>query len=266
MLYWAITTWKHVVRHSISPKKKHITFSELTLRGVTYVTALILPNFKRSGNGAVFTKKYRDTNIYTVNVKNSSVLLCNQRSFPSIILKNTFHYYSDLWTNKTDYNIPGGKTGFDSQETKLPVYWNTPFTKICLGMKIGHQIKFIAINKQANSLYSLIADEKCRATSLGRNAWKTLIGSQASLQYNCNKEGFNVVGTSSYHSKARIGIISNNENDCGSCDSRIGFGTGGHPDDSNTCGNEAQHLTDNGDKKTKAIGYILVQWKSSLNC
>ena len=118
----AITTWKHVVRHSISLKKKHITFSELTLRGVTYVTALILPNFKRSGNGAVFTKKYRDTNIYTVNVKNSSVLLCNQRSFPSIILKNTFHYNSDLWINKTDYNIPGGKTGFDSQETKLPAY------------------------------------------------------------------------------------------------------------------------------------------------
>ena len=126
-------------------------------------------------------------------------------------------------------------------------------------MKIGHQINFIAINKQADSLYSLIADEKYRATSLGRNAWKTLIGSQASLQSNCNKDGFNVVGTSTSYSKARIGIISNNENDCSSCDSRIGFGTGGHPDDSNTCGNEAQHLTDNGDKKIKAMGYILVQ-------
>ena len=29
----------------------------------------------------------------------------------------------------------GGKTGFDSQETKLPTYWSTPFSKICLGMK-----------------------------------------------------------------------------------------------------------------------------------
>jgi len=51
--------------------------------------------------------------------------------------------------------------------------------------------------------------------------WKTLIGSQASLQRNCNKEGFNVaIG------KARIGIVGNNENDCNSCDSRIGFATG----------------------------------------
>ena len=62
-------------------------------------------------------------------------------------------------------------------------------------MKIGPQIKFIAINKQASSLYTLIADGKYRATSLGRNTWKTLVGSQASLQHNCNKEGFNVVGT-----------------------------------------------------------------------
>ena len=67
------------------------------------------------------------------------------------------------------------------------------------------------------------------------------------------------MGTSSYHSVARIGIISNNGNDCSTCDSRIGFGTGGLHDDSNTCGNEAKYSTDNGDKKIKAMGYILVQ-------
>ena len=114
------------------------------------------------------------------------------------------------------------------------------------------------INKQANSLYSLIADGQYRATSLGRNTWKTLIGSQASLQYNCNKEGFNVLGTNSSNSRARIGIISNYENHCNFCDSRIGFGTGGYPDDSNTCGNEAKHLPDNGDKTIKTMRYILV--------
>jgi len=126
-------------------------------------------------------------------------------------------------------------------------------------MRIGHQINFIVINKQADSLYSLIADGHYCATSLGRNMWKTLIGSQASLQRSCNKEGFNVVGASRPHSKARIGIISNNQNDCSSCDSRIGFGTAGHPDDSNTCGNEAQSSPDNGNKHIKAMGYILVQ-------
>ena len=127
-------------------------------------------------------------------------------------------------------------------------------------MKIGQQINFIVINKQADSLYSLIADGQYRATSLGRNTWKTLIGSEASMQLNCNMEGFNAVGSSAINSKARIGLVSNQENDCNSCDSRIGFGTGGAHDNSNTCGNEATHLPDNGNKHIKAMGYILVQW------
>ena len=146
----------------------------------------------------------------------------------------------------------------DSHETKLPTYWNTPFNKICLGMKIGQQFKSVVINHQARSLYSLIADDKYRATSLGRNTWKKLIGTRASLQTNCNMEGFNVL-SSINNSKARIGICSNDQNDCLSCDSRIGFGTGGYPDDSNTCGNEAKHGADNGDQHIKAMGYILVQ-------
>ena len=174
--------------------------------------------------------------------------------------QQTFEYNSSLWSNKETFNLDGGNTGFDSQETKLPSYWNTSFSKICLGMKIGQQIRFIVINRQANSLYSLIADGQYRATSLGRDMWKSLIGSDASLQHNCNKEGFNAV-SSKYrqYSKARIGIISNNENDCKSCNSRIGFGTGGHPDKTNSCGNEAVDSPDNGDKHIKAMGYILVQ-------
>ena len=129
-------------------------------------------------------------------------------------------------------------------------------------MKIGHQINFIVINRHANSLFSLIADGQYRATSLGRNTWKKLIGSQASLQRNCNKEGFNAVGAVgkySYCSRARIGFLGNEQNECNSCDSRIGFGTKGYPDDSNTCGNEAKHNPDNGEKHIKAMGYILVQ-------
>ena len=126
-------------------------------------------------------------------------------------------------------------------------------------MKIGQQINFIAINKQANSMYSLIADGQYRATSLGRNKWRELIGSQVSLRLNCNKEGFNAESNLSGNSKARIGIISNAKNECDSCDSRIGFGTGGYPDNSNTCGNEARHELQIKEKHIKANGYILVQ-------
>ena len=155
-------------------------------------------------------------------------------------------------------------TGFDGQETKLPSYWETQFSKLCLGMRNGPTRRFVVIQQSANSLYALIADGKYRAASLGRNKWKSLIGPQASLQKNCNKEGFNVVcegnkGSQLQCSRARIGIIANEQNDCYSCDSRIGYGIGGFKDDSNTCGNVAKHSADNGDKYIKAMGYILVQ-------
>ena len=176
-------------------------------------------------------------------------------------IKKTFHYTSVYWSDTNEYNLRGGETGFDTRETKMPSYWNTTFSKICLGMKIGERINFMVINKHANSLYSLIADGQYHATSLGRDTWKTLIGSQASLQTSCSKEGFNALSTGNGASKARIGILGNNENDCVSCDSRIGFGTGGYHDDSNTCGNEAINhwSSDNGGKHIKAMGYILVQ-------
>ena len=107
-------------------------------------------------------------------------------------------------------------------------------------------------------MHSLIADGVYRATSLGRDTWKSLIGSQGSLQRHCNKEGFNVA-TNIHNSKARIGIIGNEQRNCGSPDSRIGFGTGGYPETRNTCGNEAKHGGDNGNKQIRAMGYILVQ-------
>ena len=128
-------------------------------------------------------------------------------------------------------------------------------------MMVDNQIKFIVINKRASSLHSLIADGKYRNTSLGRDTWKLLISSLGSLQKNCNKEGFNAKSTKQFNykdmSKARIGILGNNENDCRQCDSRIGFGTGGLHDDTNTCGNEA--TSSPADKHIKAMGYILVQ-------
>ena len=112
--------------------------------------------------------------------------------FP-VLFKRTFHYSSSYWTDRNEYNSPGGETGFDENEMKLTTYWNTSFSRICLGMKIDQQLRFIVVNKQADSLYSLIANGKYRETSLGRNTWKEMVGANASLQKNCNKEGFNVV-------------------------------------------------------------------------
>ena len=178
---------------------------------------------------------------------------------PNLFFQRTFHYNSHFWNDTKSYHLKAGRTGFDTQETKLPTYWNTSFSRICLGMKIDQELNFIVINKTAKSLYSLIADGQYRNTTLGRDTWMKLIGPMASLQRKCNKEGFNAVSASKAHSKARIGIISNQQNNCRSCDTRIGFGAGGRIDDSNTCGNEGKHSLNNEDKHIKAMGYILVQ-------
>lgn len=133
------------------------------------------------------------------------------------------------------------------QETKLPIYLNTSFSKVCLGMKILGEVNtnFISINKKADSLYSLIADGQFRATSLGRNPWNALLGSKNNLQSHCNREGFNAFCGGL---KARIGILGNNENDCNSCDSFIGFGTK-DTTNSGPCG----------DRHNEVMGYILIQ-------
>ena len=125
-------------------------------------------------------------------------------------------------------------------------------------MKVGAESKFIVLNQAASWLHSLIADGQYRKTSLGQDAWKSLVA-EASLQQNCYKEGFNAVSDLSNHSKARIGTLGNNENDCKSSDSRIGFGTAGYPDESNSWGDVAKHGGDNGNKLIKAMGVILVQ-------
>ena len=176
------------------------------------------------------------------------------------LFQTTFHYDAHYWKNHDKVNLFGGETGFDEQESKLPTYWNTSFSKICLGMKINKHHKFIVINRLADSLHSLIADDQYRNTSLGRDEWKALIGSNASLQHNCNREGFNVFSGRRDRSKVRIGIISNDQNDCYSCNSLIGFGTGSQHNNVESCGNEARHIgLDNGQKSIKAMGYILVQ-------
>ena len=126
-------------------------------------------------------------------------------------------------------------------------------------MKIGQQIDFIIINKTASSLYSVITDgEYCNIT-LGRDMWKSLVGTQGSLQVNCNKEGFNSRSAARWRARARIGILGNNENDCLRIDSGIGFGTKGWPFQSSTCRNQAYYNADNGEKHFETMGFLFVQ-------
>lgn len=112
----------------------------------------------------------------------------------------------------------------------------------------GIKPRFVALNQTGNSLHSLIADGAFRATNLGHDSWKALIGPDGSLQLNCNREGSNAVCSENVTpSKARIGIVPNKQNFCYSCDSRIGIRMEGYPDDSLTCGNGPRNYADTGD-------------------
>ena len=124
-------------------------------------------------------------------------------------------------------------------------------------MKVGNDLKFVSISYPASSLYYLIADGKYRASRVGRYKWKSLIKG-SSMQTNCNKEGFNVRGNPKINfERARIGLIGNEQNDCLSPDSFLGFGSATKENDVwNTCGNSASYTPDNGDKEIKAMGYI----------
>ena len=179
-------------------------------------------------------------------------------------LQTTFHYNSHYWLDKQVYNPDGGLTGFDEIETKLPSYWSTPFNEMCLGMRSQGTTNWIRVESyNTASLYSLLSDDNHRPASIGRNTWKSLLAG-SSLQSNCNMEGFNLnppTILARWTAKARIGILGNNENNCYTCDSRLGFGTGGSyvgMDDTNSCGNEAVVKADNGDQHIKAHCYILV--------
>ena len=169
----------------------------------------------------------------------------------------TFDYEAGYWSNTSSYNA--GSADLSTNEMKNPGYHLIPVTAVRVGMKEGaNPARYISFGYNGDSLYSLISDGSYRATGLGRETWRSLMQS-GSLQPHCNREGFNA-----YHAyaRARVGIISNQEGDCNSPDSRIGLGTSGHAcgqHDDNTCGNEATCSGDRGDRHTRGFGYLFVR-------
>ena len=146
------------------------------------------------------------------------------------LLQIEFNYSSPYWTNKETYAVEDGLEGLTEKQTKLASYWNTPFDKICLGMKVNNFTKWIVINHNASSLFDVIADGVFKNTTAGKIKWLSLIDN-GELQTGCNREEFNLENLhNTTHNpdgyiKVRIGIISNSlPLDCNTCDSCIGFG------------------------------------------
>ena len=122
---------------------------------------------------------------------------------------------------------------------------------------------WIIVNYTATSLYSVIADGNYSETNAGRAEWMSLING-AKLQSNCNKESFNVQCSCLWRGytgrKSRIGIAGNDQHDCDTCDSVIGFGIKIASDQFNWIWSSG-NLQKNPEKQTlKTFGYIFVQW------
>ena len=115
----------------------------------------------------------------------------------------------------------------------------------CPVTALSFETKPLLRTKKADSLRSLIEDGNYRPTSLGRDKWIGLMSGFQNLQPHCNREGFNPFSTSPHHRRVRIGILGNNEADCHTCDSLLGFGL----DIARSCG----------DQGTSTMGYILVK-------
>ena len=138
-------------------------------------------------------------------------------------------------------------------------------------MKVRNVTKSIMINDiQASSLFNLIAGEVFKSTNVGREAWRSLINASF-FQENCNMEGLNVqpkISSYDNYVKVRIGIVANNQENCNSCDSCLGFGISirscsGYDLTSTSCG-ASKAACDHKNKKAPnenmaAFGYILVQ-------
>jgi hypothetical protein len=106
-------------------------------------------------------------------------------------------------------------------------------------------------------MYSVIADGQYRNTTAGKDTWMSVIAG-SSLQPNCNHEGFNIQFP---YINARLGFVANNQNDCESCNSWIGFGIYASACTDTicqACGNGAACAVDRV-VDIPAFGYILVQ-------
>jgi hypothetical protein len=152
------------------------------------------------------------------------------------------------WTSTTPIN--GDKVDFDKQEARLPGYASVPLSELRVGMTPDTAPpKTVVMALTGTSLGALVTKGNLAATKAGRLAWKGLLA-DSSLQLLCNQEGINTA-------RCRIGIASNQENDCASPDSWLGIGcTGGY-----ACGNHAEAAwePDNGGKTLKAFGYVWVR-------
>ena len=179
--------------------------------------------------------------------------------------QRTFKSISPLWTTRKLLNERKVVQSLDDiEEAKFEAFNSVRFKSICYGLEYAGTKRWLHLPIGETSLLHMFNANKYVKTRVGKSAWRSLVPN-SSMQINCNREGINVKQGESQHILARIGIASNNENDCKSSDSVIGSG---FDDRRNYCGpifklmssgNVAGCTTDNGAKALPANSYLLVK-------
>ncbi|CAB4020140.1 Hypothetical predicted protein, partial [Paramuricea clavata] len=126
----------------------------------------LLRKKKFSPNGAYTLQENVTSSPYKVYCHMTDISGCGGGGWTLILKvdgdKTRFEYDSPWWTNRESYAVEDGLEGLTEKESKLPSYWNTPFKKICLGMTVNGDRKWMMLDYEASSLYSVIADENTK--------------------------------------------------------------------------------------------------------
>jgi cysteine-rich repeat protein len=183
--------------------------------------------------------------------------------------EDTFVYDSPRWASTDPFNEDATLARV---ETKLRSWDKVAAGELLVGMEAPIQadgplaLKWVRLLAAAQTAHALFSPGNYLATAIGRPAWKGLVGG-SSLQFNCNREGFNVRGdvqAPEGFARVRIGVLANNEFDCNSPNSYIGVGGGWTgpnclADGETTTGNRAACTTDNGTKDLPGFALVFVR-------
>jgi hypothetical protein len=166
--------------------------------------------------------------------------------------RTTFAHDAAIWQDAT--TLHPESPDLDGTEAKLGGYATMPFVYVRVGMVQNQATHWLILPLEGESIAALMTSG-FHATNVGRAAWERL-PARGSLQANCNREGFNV---QTAQANVRIGIVANNQNDCSTCNSVIGFGAEGNSTGDLACGNVAASSPDNGDRDDALFGYVMVR-------